>query len=327
MSDMQDFSAFKAETGATDANRAHFIAEVVAKQEPTTEKPFMHNDLQSLDGQTYLLGEVPQAHLLDPQAFLPLNSDKLVGSIDMIEQILREVGGLIESQVSRIEKLQKKITFWEDQIEKNKAVIQSNLSQVKQNDIDITYDKKNRDYWIGRAEQVEHDYRNAEASNQPTNWAWLVKKYGLKNANGAEIDFQSHCVGELCDGEVKNLSAEYRMSGNKYDQDKKNREVENTRLIRENGKLMANNDVLKSYMAKSYSDEIEPIQDGVLLFKELGVKAKALAQDGKRATYGELRDWAEPFLNDFIQLNPRISQEIVTDFRRLASIPLPARNC
>lgn len=322
MSDMQDFSALKAEAGTADENRSDFIAEVVAK-----EKNIMEHDLHSLDGQTYLLGEVPQARLVDPQAFLPLNSDKLVGSINMIESILSEVSLLIETQVNRIEKVQKKITFWEDQMEKNKAVIQKNLSQVKQNNTDITYDKKNRDYWISRAEQVELDYRNAEASNQQSDWAWLVKKYGFKNPNGSEIDSRNSAIDELCDGEVSNLAAEYRASGVKYDQDKKNREAENTSLLRANGKLMANNEILRSYISYAYNDEVEPIQDGVLLLKELGQKTSELAQNSSGATYGELRDWAEPFLNEFIQSNPRIVQEIVSDFRRLASIPLPARNC
>lgn len=320
MSDMQDFSAFKAEAGTADENRSDFIAAVVAN------KNIVEHDLHSLDGQTYLLGEVPQAHLLDPKAFLPLNSDKLVGSINMIDSILNEVALLIETQVNRIEKVQKKITFWEDQMEKNKAVIQKNLSQVKQNNTDITYDKKNRDYWLSRAEQVELDYHNAEASNQPSDWAWLVKKYGFKNPNGSEIDSRNSSISELCDGEVKNLAAEYRASGNKYDQDKKNREMENTSLLRANGKLMADNEVLRSYISGSYNDEIEPIQDGILLLKELTSKTKEFAQDTKGASYGNLRDWAEPFLSEFIQANPRVVAEIVSDFRKLASIPLPARN-
>jgi hypothetical protein len=327
MSDMKDFSAFKAEAGAADGSRSEFIAAVVAGKEKTGNTNALEPDLQSLDGQTYLLGEVPQARLLDPQAFLPLNSDKLVGSVDMIEKILREVDQMIEVQLQRIEKVQQKVNFWEDQIEKNKAVIQKNLNSVKQNNVDITYDKKNRDYWLSRAEQVELDYRNTGAGNQPSDWAWLIKKYGFKNSSGAEIDFKSHCVDELCEGEVSNLAAEYRVSGNKYDQDKKNREAENTRLLRENGKLMTNNDVLRGYIANSYNSEIEPVQDGILLLKEFSLRMKSFAQDNKRVTYGELRDWAEPFLNEFIQSNPRVVQEIVTDFRRLASIPLPARNC
>jgi len=323
MSDMQDFSAANAETRTADENRSDFIAEVVANKEKVT----IEHDFQSLDGQTYLLGEVPQARLVDPQAFLPLNSDKLVGSSNQIEFILKEVSTMIEDQVNRIEKIQKKINFWEDQIEKNKAVIQKNLNSVKQNNVDITYDKKNRDYWLSRAEQVELDYRNAGASNQQSDWAWLIKKYGFKNSSGMEIDSKSHCVEELCEGEVNNLAAEYRVSGNKYDQDKKNREAENTRLLRENGKLMSNNEVLRTYIANTYNDEIEPIQDGILLLKEFGVKVKGLQENSKQASYGDLREWAEPFLNEFIQSNPRVVQEIVTDFRRLASIPLPARNC
>lgn len=325
MSDMQDFSALKAENGTADENRSDFIAAIAATKETNLDES--SSNFQSLDGQTYFLGEVPQARLLDPQAFLPLNSDRLVGSTNQIENILAEAAVMIENHINQIEKIQKKINFWEDQIEKNKSVIQKNLNTVKQNNIDIAYDKKNRDYWLSRAELVELDYRNASASNQQSDWAWLIKKYGFKNSSGSEIDFKSHCVEELCDGEIKNLSAEYRASGNKYDQDKKNRESEITRLLRENGKLMNKNETLRTYIATTYNDEVEPIQDGILLLKELGVKMKALAQDSKGASYGDLRDWAEPFLNEFIQSNPKIVQEIVTDFRKLTSIPLPARNC
>lgn len=325
MSDMQDFSALKAETGTTDENRSDFIAAVAGSKEKGINA--IDHDFQSLDGQTYLLGEVPQGRLVDPQAFLPLNSDKLVGSSDKIEFILQETALIIEGQVNRIEKIQKRIGLWEDQIEKNKTVIQKNLGSVKQNNIDIAYDKKNRDYWVSRAEQVELDYRNAGASNQQTDWAWLIKKYGFKNSNGTEIDSKAHCVDELCEGEVNNLSAEYRVSGNKYDQDKKNRESENTRLLRENGKLMNSNEILRGYISNAYNDEVEPIQDGILLLKELAAKIKVFSKDSKQITYGDLREWAEPFLNEFIQSNPKVVQEIVTDFRKLTSIPLPARNC
>ena len=52
----------------------------------------------------------------------------------------------------------------------------------------MVYDKKNRDYWLCRAEQVIVDYSYAEAANRPEDWAWLIKKYGLKNADGSPID-------------------------------------------------------------------------------------------------------------------------------------------
>ena len=327
MSDMQDFSANKAEMGTTDENRSDFLAAVVAKKEKIDALSESRHDFQSLDGQTYTLGEVPQGHLMDPKAFLPLNSDKLIGSSDMIETIIKEAAVLIEAQADRIEKIQKKIGFWEDQIEKNKIVLQKNLNAVKQNNVDIAYDKKNRDYWVARAEQVELDYHNAEASNHTTDWAWLIKKYGLKNSSGMEIDCKNPCVDELCNGEINNLTAEYRLSGGKYDQDRKTRETENTRFLRENGKLMKNNEVLRTYISNAYNEEMEPIQDGILLLKELGARVKFLSQDSRKASYGDLRDWAEPFLDEFIQSNPRVFHEIVSDFRRLASIPLPPRNC
>ena len=99
---------------------------------------------ESLDGQSYFLGEVPQAHLVDPSAFLPLNSDRLVGSVNMVEKILFEVGILIEEEVGSIQKQQKRIAFWEDRIEKNKALIEKNQNTIQQNTIDLAYDKKNR---------------------------------------------------------------------------------------------------------------------------------------------------------------------------------------
>lgn len=281
---------------------------------------------ESIDGQSYFLGEVPQAHLVDPCAFLPLNSDRLIGSVNMVEKMLYEVGVLIEEEVASIQKHQKRITFWEDRIEKNKALIKKHEIKIKQNTTDALYDKKNRDYWYGRAEEVEIDYSHAEVANRHQDWAWLIKKYGLKNADGTEINCKNHCVEELCNGETKNLAAEYRSTGNKYENARKEKETENSRLVRENAKLLNSNDMLQSYIAATYSNEIEPLQDGILLLKEFGQKLKSVGQDEK-ATYGQLRAWAEPFLNDFIKANYRVPQQVVIHFRKLTSIPLPPEYC
>jgi hypothetical protein len=281
---------------------------------------------ETVDSQSYFLGEVPQAHLVDPCAFLPLNSDRLIGSVNMVEKLLFEVGVLIEDEVNSIQKFQKRITFWEDRIEKNKSIVKKFEAKIKQNNTDALYDKKNRDYWFGRAEEVEIDYAHAEVASRKQDWAWLIKKYGLKNADGSEIDAQAQCVEELCNGEIQNLAAEYKGTGQKYEIARKEKETENSRLVREIAKLLNSVETLQGYISAAYSNEIEPLQDGVLLLKEFGVKLKALGQDEK-ATYGQMRAWAETFLNDFIKANPRVPQAVVTHFRKLTSIPLPPEYC
>ena len=243
-----------------------------------------------------------------------------------VEKLLFEVGVLIEEEVASIQKHQKRIASWEDRIEKNKAMIKKNELRIRQNTTDALYDKKNRDYWFGRSEEVEIDYSHAEVAARHQDWEWLIKKYGLKNADGSSINCRSACVEELCNGETKNLAAEYRATGAKYENARKEKETENSRLVRENAKLHNTNDTVQGYIAAVYTNEIEPLQDGVLLIKELGVKLKTLGQDEK-ATYADLRAWAEPFLNDFIKANSRVPQAIVTHFRKLTSIPLPPEYC
>lgn len=320
MSDTQDFSAPKAENQDS-------MAVLPAHEEKKTEaNAKIHAIEESLDGQTYFLGEVPQQFLADPQAFLPLNSDKLIGSNNVVESLLSEVGALIQEEVNQIQKAQKKINLWEDRIEKNKSLIQKNLAKIKQNLTDIQYDIKNRDYWYARAEQVSLDYQHAEAGGREENWAWLIKKYGLKNPDSTQIDPRNNCVEELCNGAANNLSMEYKIPGNKYEQAKKDKEAENTQMIRENGRLLTSNDQLQNYISAVYANEIEPLQDGVLLYKELGVKVKAMGAEGNQASYGQLRSWAESFLDEFLKANSRVPQYVVTEFRRLASIPLPAKN-
>lgn len=326
MSESQDFSAYQA--GESNQEERFDPMAVLPAQEVKAEvKTYNLKDLEeNMDGQSYFLGEVPQAHLVDPNAFLPLNSDKLLGNVNAIEKLLEESTVLIQDEVNLIQKHQKKINFWEDRIEKNKALIQKNLNQMKQNSTDVVYDKKNRDYWLGRAEEVELDYSHAEVSGRQQDWAWLIKKYGLKNADGTEIDSKNSCVEELCNGEANNLAAEYRATGNRYEQMRKEKENENSRMVRENSKLKNSNEMLQNYIASTYANEIEPLQDGVLLFKELSVKLKSLSVE-TNCTYGDMRSWAEAFLNEFIKANPRVPMSVVTDFRKLTSIPLPADHC
>lgn len=323
MSENQDFSAYKAEDQSAQLDPV-----AVSPTQDQAESIHTLKEIgESLDGQSYFLGEVPQQYLVDPQGFLPLNSDRLIGSSNMIERLVVDVSGFIQEEINQIQKLQKKITFWEDRIEKNKAMIQKNLGQIKQNNTDIQYDKKNRDYWWGRSEMVNLDYQNAEAASRVGDWSWLIKKWGLKNADGTEINPANPSVEELCNGEASNLAGEYRSTGNKYEQSKKDKEAENNRLIRENSSFLASNETLQAYISATYINEIEPYQDGVLLLKELGVKLKVFGQEGNKVTYGELRSWAEPFLNDFLKSNPRVHLSVVTEFRKLTSIPLPAENC
>lgn len=281
---------------------------------------------ETIDSQSYFRGEVPQMHLVDPSAFLPLNSDRMISSVNMVERLLHEVRSLIEEEVMTIQKHQKRISFWEDRIEKNKALIKKQEQKIKQNTSDAHFDKKNRDYWFGRAEEVEIDYGHAEVAHRPQVWAWLIKKYGLKNADGTEISPTNFCVEELCSGGTKNLSAEYRLTGQKYEQARKDKEIETNQLVRENAKLLNSSDQLQNYIAATYANDIEPLQDGILLFKELGAKLKVLGEDGN-STYGQLRAWAETFLDDFLKVNCRVPQTAVTCFRKLTSIPLPPEYC
>jgi len=324
MSEMQEFSSLK--NDGTSIQENHFDPMAILPKSESQMSRTLDQIEGSLDGQSYFLGEVPQTWLADPKGFLPLNSDRLIGTANVAELLLEEVSGLIQQEVDKIQVIQKRISFWEDRIEKNKSTISAHEEKISQNVVDIGYDKKNRDYWWIRSESVMVDYSNAEASNRSEDWAWLVKKYGLKNADGTEIDAKESAVDELCNGGASNLAGEYKTAGNRYEQSRKDKEAYNNRLIRENSGLKGNNETLHRYIQIAYKNEIEPLQDGVLLFKEFGVRLKALSQE-ERATYGDLRAWAETFLNDFIKGNSRVPQSVVTEFRKLASIPLPAENC
>lgn len=324
MSEHQEIPACRAEEQSAPEQMGTFTAGGQTEKKPAHP---LKDVALSLDYQSYPLGEVPQDFLVDPQGFLPLNSDRLVGAVNMIEKLTAEASALIQGEIDQIQKLHKKITFWEDKIEKNKIVIEKNRARIQQNTVDIVYDRKNRDYWWGRSELVVLDYKNAEASNRPEAWGWLIKKWGLKTADGVALDPAESSIDELCNGESNNLAGEYRAVGNRYEQAKKEKEAESYRLIHENSKYLASNETLQGYISFAYTNEIEPYQDGVLLLKELTVKLKALAQNESSATYGELRCWAENFLNDFLKSNPRVHLSVVTEFRKLTSIPLPAENC
>ena len=273
-----------------------------------------------IDEVSYPAGEVPQPHLCDPEVSLLLNSEKL--GADHLQNLIVESEAIIKEEVTRIQKLQKNIDQWESKIEKNKVLIEKNKAQAKQNNQEIVYDKKNRDYWFGRSEQVILDFNNASVSNREDSWAWLVKKYGLKDATGSSIDSRNSCVDELCNGEVNNLAGQYRNAAAKYEQAKKDKEAENLSLAKENSKYKGTIETLQKYVQSIYTYQIEPLQDGVLLLKELTAKLKSLtAQD--QASYGDLREWAEEFLDEYLQENPKTHQSVVNDFRRISSIPLP----
>ena len=131
---------------------------------------------ESLDAHCYFLGEVPQNYLVDPQSFLPLNSDPLNGPTNNVERLQTEATALVQEEVLKIQNLQRKLHIWEDRIEKNKAFISSNQTKIKQNLTEIAYDKRNRDYWWGRSEQDMLDYAHAETSNRQEDWNSLIKK-------------------------------------------------------------------------------------------------------------------------------------------------------
>jgi len=325
MSDIQEPSAIQPEVNSSLENGQQDSMAAFSGNEEKIPVQSLNEIEETLDGQSYFLGEVPQSYLVDPQGFLPLNSDRIVGSSNSLDPLMSDVVSLLQDEVAKIKAFQKKINFWEDRIEKNKTSIATYESKIKQNSIDMVYDKRNRDYWLSRAEQVTVDYSYAAASNRTEDWAWLIKKYGLKNDEGSPINSELSAAEQLCNSAANNLAGEFRNAGDKYEQVRRDREVENHRLIHENSHLKRMNDTLKGYISATYTKEIEPLQDGVILLKELSAKLQSLSQDIK-TTFGDLRAWAEPFINDFIKTNSRVPQSIVTEFRKFASIPLPPQN-
>jgi hypothetical protein len=298
-----------------------------ALQQIRKGSPIQHNLKEieeSMDGQSYFLGEVPQHQLVDPQAFLPLNSDRLIGSVNAPDKLINDANRLIEEDIAHVQMFQRKISAYAEKIEKNKEIIVKNQGKIKQNSVDMIHDKKNRDYWWGRAEEVDLDYQNAASSNRYSDWAWLIKKYGLKNADGTSINANESAVDELCNGETNNLIALYRETGKNYDKMKKERETENNQLFRENSQHLSMNEKLQGYISTIRAKDIAPLEEGVLLMKELHTKLGSLNSEDCSVTYGEMRTWAETFLNDFLKSNSLVPQKMATAFRKLASIPLPA---
>src|SRR3990167_7290343 len=105
MSENQEFSAYRAEESSNQGFDP--MAVLPAHEEKKIEGNTEIKDIDaSLDGQSYFLGEVPQSYLADPQAFLTLNSDKLAGSVNMVEQLLSDVGMKIQDEASQIQKAQ-----------------------------------------------------------------------------------------------------------------------------------------------------------------------------------------------------------------------------
>ena len=314
----QDFSELH-EEGARQNEGLDPMATLPQQEEQTIQN--LKELENSLDKASYFSGEVPQVFLFDPQNLLPLNSSTLT---DSIESLRNEASAIMQEEVGKIQVLQKKLHIWEERIEKNKAVIAANQTKIKQNLTEIAYDKKNRDYWWSRSEQVMLDFANTEIANRAEDWNWLIKKYGLKNQDRTPIYVSHTGVAELCNRSVSTLAAEYKTAGNRYELARNTKEAENNNLLRENSRLKTSNETLQGFISATYSADVEPLQDGILLLKELSMKLKSLNVE---STYGELRSWAENFLNDFLRANHRVNQYIVTEFRKLTSIPLPPTNC
>ncbi len=334
MSDMEENSAARADVGSNIDQIGSALSQgqldSAATEGSSDQKGQVFENIKvqeisaSLDEKSYVLGEVPQTNLADPQACLPLNSERLMGA-GAIEKLMSESALLIQDEVSLINRFQRQVYIWEERIEKNKALLQEQSDKVKHNLIEISYDKKNRDFWLNRSEQVIMDYTHADALDRVQDWSWLIKKYGLKNPDGSPIDAKVHCISELCNGSVDSLASIYIAAGMKYDSAKKDKEQYNLRLITENGKLLKLNEQLQNYISNLYKTEIEPLQDGVLLLKEFSLKLRVLTEK-VGSTYGELRMWAESFLDEFLKMNPNTPMRVVTEFRRLTSIPLPSQN-
>ena len=318
MSDIQDPAGENWEERAAD-NSESASAEVGESLDVIDREEHIKEDAKS-----YAAGEVPQSYLFDPERFLPLNSEKLLKKAK-IERSIEELEQVTRDEITSIHKFQRAIDEWEKTIDKDKALIDRNKMVIRQNNTDISYDEKNRDYWWRRAENVAGDVGVAAASNDKDTWAWFIKKHGLKTAEGTPIDETSGCVEELCNGSSNNLVAKYKVAGNKYDMAKNHREKENLRLISENAHYKKTVSTLQRYVQSTYQNKVEPLQDGVLLLKELIAKLRGFLSQPE-ATFGDLREWAEAFLNQYLIENPQTPQHAITDFRKWASIPLPSEN-
>ncbi len=275
----------------------------------------LHNPLFSSDS------KIPEIYRLDPEVTLPLNSEP----IKDIPVLMEEVNALLQQESVNMQKLQQSIDRWEAEVKQNRVIIDKNKEIIRKNTQEILASIKNRDYWYARSEQVFLDYSNAAASGRVEDWTWLIKKYGLKNTDGTLIHPEDPSTSELCKETAHLLAEEYKMAGHRYDKIKKDKEGENHLLIRESSHSKTTVEALQKFIRTTYEKNIEPIQDGIHLLKELNVKLKNLsASEG--SVYAELRSWAEEFLNDYLKENIHISQMVIGDFRRITSIPLPTIN-
>jgi len=282
-----------------------------------------NNQELNIDTNSFQKVRGPEAHLFDPEISLPINSEKL--DMNLLQPLVDEIDHLTCGDISDIQKLQKSIDAWEAKVEENKALMDKNRSIIRNNKEATNLDQQNRDYWWRRSDNVLGDFKSASAANHINDWSWFIKKHGIKDLEGSALNVDHDQINDLCRDGADKLAGKYRTAGDKFDSSKKDREDVSFRLISENGRLRVTNETLQKYIQSTYQVRIEPLQDGVLLMKELGAKMRAYMSSND-ARFGDLRGWAENFLNQYLIENPRTPQSAINEFRRVASIPLPSEN-
>ncbi len=282
------------------------------------------SDLEKIENSDSLssLDEIPM-YRADPHAFLPRNAEPLNNTLD---GLFKEVNLLLDEELKEVSRHIRKADTAEEKVRKNDALIRKNLSEIKKNTADIVYQEKSRDYWMEREQEVFADYQQIEGSSCETDWAWLIRKYGLKESNGVLIDYRDPRVSEFSKQSASDLMTEYKEAGFRHERSLKGKEVEISLLEQTNQELSQANEELGGVTAHLRLHEIKPLQDGVLLFRELSLKLKALKNQERKATFKDIRSWAESFLDQFLRKHPLIPYRVVSAFRRLASIPLPSQN-
>ncbi len=258
----------------------------------------------------------------DPHSLLPSNSEPLSSHI---VRILTEVELYIEEEKRESQKIQKQVAIWEERIRGNYFQMGKNVDQIKMNQIDATHELLHRDYWWGRENLVFTDFTLAKNVGRSSDWAWVINKYGLTNSDGTPLDPHARCIEELCLGAIRNLAIEYKEAGVRYDLAHNYKRAESDHLTSINTKLSATNEHLRNYI-NNVQNIRTSIHDGILFLMEFGLKVKSLQTDETPATFGDLRAWSEEHLDQFLKKYPSIPQRVVSVFRRLASIPLPAQN-
>lgn len=286
-----------------------------------TDSPTGPSEMVELKLET--LGMDSPLYRTDPHASLPLNSDPLSGHL---LKVLTELDLHIEEEKRETLKLQTQIAIWEERIRGNYFQMGKNVEQIKSNLVDAAHEIMHRDYWWSRESLVLTDFSLAKNSARPSDWAWLIKKYGLKNGDGTPLDPQTSCIEEVCLGAIRNLAIEYKEAGVRYDLAQNYKKSESDHLTSLNAKLSATNEHLRSYINNVHSEGIEPIKDGITFLKEFWLKLRTLEKQERPATFGCMRSWAEEHLDQFLKNYPSIPYRVVNTFRRLASIPLPAQN-